>query len=167
MAQRWAPWAIQRWGEMPIICNFPHGSACGSAGEESACSAGDPNSIPGSGRAPGEGIGYPLQYSWAALVVQLGKNLPAMQEIQETQIWSLGQEDPLGEGMATNFSSLAWRIPCTEEPGGIRPIGSQSVGHDSGGLADTPVIPTQALEHSVYQGKWGPPGASADTWPIV
>ena len=51
-----------------------------SAGEESACKAGNPGSIPGSGRSAGEGIGYPLQYSWASLVAQLLKNLPAMQE---------------------------------------------------------------------------------------
>ena len=51
-----------------------------SVGKESACSAGDPGSIPGSGRFAGEGIGYPLQYSWASLVAQLVKNLPAVQE---------------------------------------------------------------------------------------
>ena len=51
-----------------------------SAGKESACNAGDPDLIPGSGRSPAEGIGYPLQYSWASLVAQLVKNLPAMQE---------------------------------------------------------------------------------------
>jgi len=51
-----------------------------SVGKEAACNAGDLGSIPGSGRSPREGIGYPLQYSWAALVVQLVKNLPAMQE---------------------------------------------------------------------------------------
>ena len=50
------------------------------AGKESACSAGDPVSIPGSGRSPGEGIGYSLQYSWASLPAQLVKNPPAMQE---------------------------------------------------------------------------------------
>ena len=55
---------------------FPHSSV----GKESTCNAGDPGSIPGSGRSPGEGIGYPLQYSWASLVAQLVKNLPAMQE---------------------------------------------------------------------------------------
>jgi len=53
-----------------------------STGKESACTAGDPGSIPGSGRSPGEGIGYPLQYSWASLVAQLVKNPPAMQEIR-------------------------------------------------------------------------------------
>ena len=49
-------------------------------GKESACNAGDPGSIPGSGRPAGEGIGYPLQYSWASLVAQLVKNQPAMRE---------------------------------------------------------------------------------------
>ena len=48
-----------------------------SAGKQSACNAGDPCLIPGSGRSPGEGIGYPLQFSWASLVAQLIKNLPA------------------------------------------------------------------------------------------
>ena len=51
-----------------------------SVGKESACSAGDPSLIPASGRSPGEGTGYPPQYSWASLVAQLVKNLPAMQE---------------------------------------------------------------------------------------
>ena len=51
-----------------------------SVGKESACNAGRPGSIPGSGRSPREGIGYPLQYSWASLVVQMVKNLPEMQE---------------------------------------------------------------------------------------
>ena len=51
-----------------------------SAGKEFTCNAGDPDSIPGSGRFPGEGVGYPLQYSWASLVTQTVKNLPAMWE---------------------------------------------------------------------------------------
>ena len=66
-----------------------------SAGKESARNAGDPGSIPGSGRSTGEGIGYPLQYSWASLVVQLVKNPPAM---RETWVQSLGWEDPLEDG---------------------------------------------------------------------
>ena len=56
------------------------GFSGGSAGKESACNAGDAGSIPGSGRSTGEGIGYPLQSSWASLVAQTVKNLPAMQE---------------------------------------------------------------------------------------
>ena len=80
----------------------------GSVGKESARNAGDPGSIAGSGRSPEEGIGYPLQYSWASFVVQLVKNLPAM---WETQVQSLGWEDPLEKGKATHSSILAWRIP--------------------------------------------------------
>ena len=57
-----------------------------------------------------EGIGYPLQYSWASLVAQLVKNPPAM---QETWVQSLGWKDPLEKGKATHSSILAWRIPWT------------------------------------------------------
>ena len=56
-----------------------------------------------------------------------GKDLPA---VSENQIRSLGWEDLLEEGMATHSSILAWRIPWTEEPGGLQPMGSQRVGHD-------------------------------------
>ena len=70
-----------------------------SAGKESTCSAGDPISIPGSGRFPGKGTGYPLQYSWAFLVAQTIKNPPA---VQETWVGSLGWEDPLEEDLATH-----------------------------------------------------------------
>ena len=66
-----------------------------SADKESACNEGDPASSPGSGRFPGEGIGYPLQYSWTSLVAQMVKNLPAM---QETLVRLLGQEDSLEKG---------------------------------------------------------------------
>ena len=79
-----------------------------SVGKESACNAGNPSLIPGSGRAPGQGVGYPLQYSWASLVAQTVKNPPAM---QENWVRSLGWEDPLEEGIATHSSVLAGRIP--------------------------------------------------------
>ena len=62
-----------------------------------------------------------------SLVTQMAKNLPAM---QETQVQSLGQEDPLEKGMATHSSILAWRIPWTEEPGRLQSMGSLRVGHD-------------------------------------
>ena len=118
--------------------SFPGGSEV----KASACNAGDLGSIPGSGRSPGEGNGNPLQYSclenpmdwgasWATvhgvaksqwliglprwLVV---KNCLLMQETWETLIWSLGQEDPLEEGMATHSSTLVWRMPWTEKPSG-------------------------------------------------
>ena len=78
--------------------------------------------IPGLGRSSGEGIGYPLEYSWASLVAQLVKNPPAM---RETWVRSLGQKDPLEEGVATHSSILAWRIPWTEESGRLQSMGSQ------------------------------------------
>ena len=92
-----------------IICQqlrggFPHSSV----GKESVRNAGDPGSISGSVRSPGEGIGYPFQYSWASLVAQLVKNLPAM---PVTWVQSLGWEDPLEKAKATHSSILAWRIP--------------------------------------------------------
>jgi len=74
-----------------------------SVGKESACNAGDPSSIPGVGRSAGEGIGYPLQYSWASLVAQLVKNPPAM---WETWVQSLSWEDLLEKGMPTHSSIL-------------------------------------------------------------
>ena len=91
-----------------INSNISRGFSDSSVGKESTCNAGDPSSIPGSGRCPGEGIGYPPQYSWASLVAQLVKNLPAM---WETLVQSLGWEDLLEKGKATHSSILAWRIP--------------------------------------------------------
>ena len=76
------------------ILGFPDSSV----GKKSTCNAGDPGSIPGSGRSPGEGIGYPLQYSWASLVAHLVKNPRAM---WETWVRSLSWEDPLEKGKAT------------------------------------------------------------------
>ena len=58
------------------------------------------------------------------------KNLPAMQEPQETRVQSLGQEDPLEEGRATHSNILAWRLPWTEEPGGLQSMELQRVRHD-------------------------------------
>ena len=81
-----------------------------SVGKESACNAGDPGLIPGSGRSPGKGTGYPLQYSWSSLVAQLVKKMPAM---RETWVRSLGWEDSLVKGKATHSSILAWKILWT------------------------------------------------------
>ena len=77
--------------------------------------------------SPREGIGYPPWYSWSSLVAQMVKNPPAM---QETWVQSLDWEDPLEEGMVTHSSILAWRIPWTEEPGGLQSLGSQRVRRD-------------------------------------
>ena len=89
-----------------LVSSFPDSSV----GTEYTCNAGDPGLIPGLERVAGEGIGYPLQYSWASLVAHLVKNLSAM---RETWVQSLGWEDPLEKGKAVHSSILAWRIPWT------------------------------------------------------
>ena len=100
-------WNFNHWTtrEFPLFI-FPDSSV----GKESACNAGDPDSIPGLGRSAGERIGYPLQDSWGFLLVQLVKNPPVM---WEAWVRSLGWEDPLEKGKATHSSILAWRIPWT------------------------------------------------------
>ena len=93
--------AADQLSKRTAITSFPDGSAC---------NAGVPGSIAGSGRSTGEEIGYPLLYSWASLVAHLVQKPPAM---QETWVQSLGWEDPLEKGKATHSSILAWRIPWT------------------------------------------------------
>ena len=66
-------------------------------------------------------------YTWAFLVAQMGKNLPA---VRDTWVSSLGQEDPLMKAMATHSRILGWRIRWTEEPGGLQSVGWQNVEHD-------------------------------------
>ena len=97
------------------ITGFPDSSV----GQESTCNAGDPSLIPGSERSPGEGKGYPLRYSWASLVAQLVKNLPAM---QETWVWSLGWENPLEKGKVTHSSILAWKFHEPYSPWGCEEL---------------------------------------------
>ena len=106
-----------------VVCFFPSSSV----GKESACNAGDPSLIPESEGFAGKGIGYPLQYSWASLMAQLVKNLPAM---RKTWVQFLGWEDPLEGDMASHTSIISWRIPWTEEPGELQSMGSQRVTHD-------------------------------------
>ena len=93
------------------ICLSHVGFLDSSVGKESACNAGDPSLIPGSGRSAEEGIGYPLQCSWASLVAQLVKNPPAM---RETWVRSLGWEDPPGEGNGypLHYSGLENSMDC-------------------------------------------------------
>ena len=83
--------------------------------------------IPGVGSSLGEGIGYPLQYSWASLVVQMVNNTQAM---WETWVRSLSWEDPLEEGMAPHSIFLPRESPWTAEPGGVQSMGSQRVRRD-------------------------------------
>ena len=83
------------WTLVSCTVRFPDSSV----GKESAYNVGDPGSIPGSGRSPGDGIGYPLLYSWASLMAQLIKNLPA---VQETWVQFLSWEDPMQKGKVTH-----------------------------------------------------------------
>ena len=98
-----------------------------SVGKESACNAGDSGLILRLGRSAGEGIGYPPQYSWASLVAQLVKNLPA--QCRRPGVPSLSWEDhptiPGWEDRLEKATMLAWRIPWT-----IQSMWSQMVGHD-------------------------------------
>ena len=96
-----------------FICRAPSrekGFPDSLVGKQPTYNTGDPSSVPGSGRSTGEGIGYPLQHSWASLVAQLIKNPPG---IRETWVRSLSWEDTLEKGKATHSSVLAWRIPWT------------------------------------------------------
>ena len=118
---------IQKW-EIKIFLIFKKAEGNGSsAGKESACNEGNPGLIPGSGRSPGERIGYPRQCSWASLVTQTVKNPPVM---RETWVRSLGWEDPLEEGMATHLVILLGEPPRTEKPGRLQSMVSQRAGHD-------------------------------------
>ena len=101
------PFLNTNWTELHAYVH-KRGFPDSSVSQESTCNAGDSSSIPGLGRSAGEGIGYPLQYSWAAIVTQLVKNPPTM---WETWVWSLGWQDPLEKGRVTHSSILAWKIP--------------------------------------------------------
>ena len=70
---------------------------------------------------------YVRSYIWTSLVAQMVKHLPTM---RETWVRSLSWEDPLEKEIATQSSTLAWKIPWTEEPGRLQSMGSQIVGHD-------------------------------------
>ena len=98
-----------------------------SDSKESACNAGDPGWIPSSGRSPEAWIGYPLQYSWASLVAQRVKNMPAM--------WRPGFDPWVGKIPWKRTGQLipvflTGESPWAEEPGGLQSMGSQRVGHD-------------------------------------
>ena len=106
-----------------------------SVGKESACNAGDQGLIPGLGRSPGEGNGYPLQYSclensmdrgaWKAAVHGVAEGWTRLSDFTFTFHFHALEKE-----MATHSSVLAWRIPGTGEPGGLPSMGSHRVGHD-------------------------------------
>ena len=100
-----------------------------SAGKESTFNVGDPGSIPGSGRPPGERVVYPLQYSWASVIAQLVKE-SICNAMQQTWVWSLGWEHPLEEGMAPTPVFLPGESPWTEEPGRLQLMESQRIIHN-------------------------------------
>ena len=97
----------------------------GSDGEDCACHAGDLGSIPEVGRSPGEGKGYPLQHSWACQVALVGKNPPANAGDAGDTGLIPGSGRSLGEGNGNPLQYSSWRIPWTEEPGGLQSVESQ------------------------------------------
>ena len=106
------------------------GFAGSPADKESTYNAEDPGSIPGSGRSPREGLGYPLQYSWASLLAQMVKDPPAMGETWGL-IPELVRSPGKGNGNSLQYSCL--EIPWTEEPGVLQSMGLQDgkrVGRD-------------------------------------
>ena len=109
------PISVDTW----YILGFPDSSV----GKESTCNARDPGSIPGSGRSSGEGIDYPLQYSWASLVAQLVKNPTAMWETWVEKI-------PWKRAWQLIPVFLPGESPWTEEPGKLQSLGLQRVRHD-------------------------------------
>ena len=115
----------QRVGHNWVTNTYLHLLPDSSVSKESTCNAGDPHWIPGSGRSAGEGVDYPLQYSWASLVAQLVENPPTM---WDTWFLSLEWEDPLEKGKATHSSILACRILWTGFAN--RYMGLQRVGHN-------------------------------------
>ena len=143
------------------ICFGSLGFPVSSAGKESICNAGDPGSIPGLGRCPEQGIGHLFQYSWASLVAQLVKNLPAM---QKTWLQSLGQQDPLEEGMVTHSSS------CLENPHGQRCLASYS----SWGRKESDTTEQLSMAQTLFGFNWvmwpllgqwlGPGGVTCSEW---
>ena len=90
-----------------------------------------------------------------------GKESPAM---QETWVWSLGQEDALEEGTATHSSILAWRIPWTEEPGGLQSIWSKRVGHDCVTFPFIYITTCKVDDQGVFDAWSRVPKASAQGW---
>ena len=97
-------------------------------------------------RSSGDCLPSPLPCSRASLVAQTVKHLPTVWEIQ---VRSLGWEDPPDKEIATHSSTLAWKIPCTEEPGGLQSMGSQRVGHNwANSFYSHSFFPAQVHKHT-------------------
>ena len=111
------------------------GSLGGSASKESTCNAGDPGSGSGWGRYPAEGNGYPIQYSCLENSMDRGASKATVHGVDKSRtrlsdFTFTFHFHALEKEMATHSSVLAWRIPGTEEPGGLPSMGSHRVGHD-------------------------------------
>ena len=127
----------------------------GSDGKESACNAGDPGSIPESGRCPGEGNGNWLQYSclenpmdrevWWAAVHGVAKSRTRLRDFTFTFPFHALEKE-----MATHSSVLAWRIPGMREPGGLPSMGSHRVGHNWSDLAAAACLYVSCLPRCVW-----------------
>ena len=115
------PWSLQKKKKKKHLVSSVLGFPGSSAGKESTCNAGDPGSIPGLGRSPGKGIGYPLQHSWASLVAQLVKNPPEMRDLLGS-ITGLGRFPGEGTGYPLTSGILRTRwcywhsLERTDEP---------------------------------------------------
>ena len=135
-------WMIWKWPAYVLLARG------GSAGKEYACSIGDPGSIPGLGRFPGEGIDYPLQYSWASLVAQMLKNLPTIWETGfDPCIWKI----PWRRVWLTHSSILAWRIPMDR---GAWQATVNGVTKSQIGLSDLAPVATLSLPWSPAARSW-------------
>ena len=103
---------------------------------------------------------------WTSLVTHMVKNLPAM---RETWVWSLDWKDSLENELATLSSVLAWRIPGSEEPGGLQSLGSQRVGRDQETKTHTHTYththPTNRASYGVSEKKWNHSVMSNSLWP--
>ena len=122
-----------------------------SVGKESTCNAEDPGSIPGLGRSAGEGIGYPLQYSWASRVAQLVKNLAAMQEILVHLLPGSGRSTGEGIGYPLQYSGAFLVAQLVKKPPvmGLIP----RLGRSPGGGPGNP-LQCSCLENRMDRGTW-------------
>ena len=111
-----------------LLCKLKvfEGFSGGSGGTESACNSGDPGSIPGSGRIPGEGIGYPLLSSWSSLVVQTVKNVPVMWQTEPGFDPWVGKS-PWRRAWQPSLVFLPGESPRPKEPGRLQSMGLQRV----------------------------------------
>ena len=138
---------------------FHLGFPGGSEGKESTCNAGDPGWIPGLGRSPGEGTGYPLQCSCLENPMDGGAWWAAVHGVVKSRTWPSDftftfHFHALEKEMAAHSSVLAWRIPGTGEPGGLLSVGSCRVRHDWSDLAAAAAYSWYSININLINDKW-------------